>query len=274
MKASLEKALQHLLRPIVRLCVRYAVKIVDVEMVLKTLFIQEAKEQLRLNGEIESVSKISVMTGIQRPAVNEILKSNLKDSEPRSTNLLMKIIGAWQTKPDFTTTQGKPRVLQFEGKQSEFAKLVLSVSQALNPYTVLYELERAKLIEKGSRGLKLLSKSFISNLDTEQSLQFLSSDIADLTAAVDENLQKGASPVNHHLTTEYDNIPQEKEDEVRLALLEEGEKFHARIRTLLSGYDRDMNSSKSYNKNSSAMRVALCSFARCEPIKVGVREIQ
>lgn len=274
MKASLEKALQHLLRPIVRLCVRYAVKVVDVESVLKTLFVQEAKAHLKSNSETESVSKISVMTGIQRPAVNEILNEMTNSLEPRSTNLLMKVIGAWQTKPGFTTSHGKPRVLQFEGKQSEFAKLVLSVSQALNPYTVLYELERAKLIEKGSRGLKLLSQSFISNLDTEQSLQFLSSDIADLTAAVDENLQQGTSPINHHLTTEYDNIPADKEKEIRHTLFQEGEKFHAKIRSILSLYDRDIISRKPNIKTSQSIRVALCSFARCEPIKSEVGEIQ
>lgn len=271
MKTSLSKALLHLLRPIVRLCVKHGVKVDEVESVLKTLFIEEAKNYLSLVNEGVSVSKISIMTGLQRPAVGEIMRQNLSHNRSRATNLIMKVIGAWQTNPNFTTSAGKPRVLAFEGKQSEFSNLVSSVSQALNPYTVLYELERAKLVEKGPRGLKLLSKSFLSNQDVEKSLEFLSYDIADLTAAVEENIHERTNPLNHHLTTEYDNIPEDKIIEIKLSLLEEGEKFHSKIRSLLSSFDCDLNNSIN---SSGTIRVALCSFARCEPIRKASGEIQ
>lgn len=261
--ASLEKTLPHLFRPIIRLCLRHAIKIGTIEAIIKKLLVEEAATYLKQTGEPQSVSRISVMTGLQRPAVASLLET--PDEESGAPSLMTKVIGAWQTKKPYLTAASQPRILEFEGKKSEFAKLVASVSTALNPYTVLYELERAKLVERAPRGLKLLAKSFISRHDVEQSLKFLGTDLTDLVASVEENIADTSAPVaHHHLTTEYDAIPVEKEAEVKTLLLEEGEKMHAKLRNLLSSYDKGEPGKK---EQSKMMRVAFCSFSRCDRVR-------
>jgi hypothetical protein len=257
-KISIEKALPYLLRPIVRLCVRYAVKFHDVESALKELFVAEAKNHLLQLGQANSLSKISIMTGLQRPAVKAYLN---KSRVPSGESLLNKVIGAWVTKDKFITSHGAPRVLTVDGKSSQFASLVYSVSQSLNPYTVLFELERANLVRRTPKGIQLLSNSFNSRHDIEQSLKYLASDISDLAATIEHNITSTTTTPNHHLTTEYDNIPANKLDKIKSILLIEGDKIHRKIRKILSKFDCDI-SGASYNKES--IRVSFCSFATSE----------
>lgn len=246
-KADTENALPELLRPIVSLCIRFGIKFVDLEKVLKRLFVHEAEKQV---GR-DSISKLSVMTGIQRPQVQKLLLSPI--NEIKSSNLIMSVIDKWSSKKPFCTKGGKAKILNFEGKKSEFAELVRSVSKNLNPYTVLFELERSKLVVKTPKGLKLLSNSFIANSSAEKGFNFLSSDLGDLVASVVENLDNPGTTPNHHLTTEYMSIPTEKETELKKLLLREGEKIHLKLRRLFS---------RSENKSRNRMRVAFCSFVR------------
>ncbi len=246
-KADTEKTLPQLLRPIVSLCIRFGIKLVDVERILKQLFVDEAEKQV---GR-DSISKLSVITGIQRPQVQKLLLSPI--TEIKSSNLIMSVIDRWTSKKPFCTTNGKAKILKHEGKRSEFAELVRSVSKDLNPYTVMFELERSRLITKTPKGIKLLSNSFIANSSAEKGFSFLSSDLRDLVASVVENLDNPGATPNHHLTTEYMSIPTEKEPELKKLLLKEGEKIHSKLRRLFS---------RSEKNAKNRMRVAFCSFVR------------
>lgn len=257
-KAALEKGLIHLLRPIIRLCVRYGVKIHQVELEIKKLFVQEAKLFLEEARSERSASRISVMTGMQRPAVSDFMN---EQKIPMKQSLVSKVVGSWSSKTDYVTKSGSPRVLEVEGKESEFAKLVHSVSQALNPYTVLFELERAKLIERSAKGVRLLTQAFNSKYDIDQSIQYLASDISDLTFAVEENISAEGRAPNHHITTEYDNIPLNKVAQIQSCLMKEGDSFHRKMRNYLSKFDRDIGGDRS---NSKSVRVSISSFSRCE----------
>lgn len=259
-KADLESALLELLRPVVRLCVRYGVKFDQVESVTKDLFVQESSLYLTGAKATHSVSKISVMTGLQRPVVKARLANK---PTARKQNLLSKVIGAWASNRPFCTSRGAPRVLQIEGKKSEFSRLVLSVSQSLNPYTVLFELERAKLIERSAKGVRLLAESFNANFDVEQSLQYLAGDIARLAQTVEHNINQPSTALNHHITTEYDNIPMDVVPQIRQILLVEGEKLHKNLRKILGSFDRDH---AGIGSSAASTKVSFCSFSNCESI--------
>lgn len=257
-KASLERTLPYLLRPLIRLCIRYGVTIQQVEQEVKNSFVHEASHLLARSELETSTSKISAMTGMQRPAISEILS---KMPKPKPESLTAKVIGAWCAKKKYVTGKGRPRILGIEGKSSEFAELVAGVSRSLNPYTVLFELERARLIDKSPTGIRLKTESFNSRLDIEQSLRYLGADVRDLINAVEENLNSPDSSRNHHLTTEYDRIPIEYLERARKLLLVEGEKFHRRMRKVLSALDQDIQGKREFTK---FVRVAVGSFSWCE----------
>ncbi|MCB0330048.1 MAG: hypothetical protein KDD70_10300 [Bdellovibrionales bacterium] len=251
-----------MLAPVARFCVRNGFKIKEFTELLKKALIDAAVSELKASREQISVSKIHVMSGVPRVEVKRIyVKGERKSSE---VNLLSRVLARWQQDKRFLTKSGKPRVLTLEGMSSEFVKLVTSVSISLNPYTVLFELERMGLVEKTTHGVKLKGRSYVTS-DHGEGFQFLAEDVADLIETVQENLDgKNATP-NHHIKTEFNNIPAEYLQRIREWFDKEGASFHQRARNFLSKLDRDSNT-KVKTKNNKTIRAAIGSFSRTEEV--------
>ena len=154
-------------------------------------------------------------------------------------------------------------MLTVEGRESEFARLVHTISSDLNPYTVLFELERVGAVERTRGGVKLARRIFVPAGDVAGGLGLLADDAADLFAALDENIFTPAEVPNLHIKTQYDNIPVEALPEVRAWLFREGSAFHQRARTFFGNLDRD--TSRRPVSGSGRLRVALGSFSRVSP---------
>jgi hypothetical protein len=91
----------------------------------------------------------------------------------------------------------------------------------------------------------------------------LSEDAEDLYLAVEENaFQAGETQPNHHLKTEYRNVPAEALPEIRSWCLREGSALHERARNFLSRYDRDINPAVD---GTGSFRIAIGSFSVIEP---------
>ena len=136
----LQKVIPGLLRPVVRFCLNHSVKLGDVIDQLKVTFVRMATEELERRGESVSASRLSVLTGVHRKDISMILNDSAGRRESKS--VISKVLGAWQGQKRFLDKNARPRVLTVEGKESEFSDLVRKVSVDLNPYTVLFELER------------------------------------------------------------------------------------------------------------------------------------
>lgn len=237
---------------------------------LKGVYVEVAREQLQKQGAAASASRISVMTGVHRKDVSRLLEA--APVAKASKNLAARIIGAWRNSKRFCNASGKPRVLSAEGKESEFVSLVQSVSVDLNPYTVLFELERIGAVQRVRSGVRLVSRLYNPRGDSAAGIGLLGSDISDLMAAVEENIERtepNAVP-NLHIKTEYDNIPETAAAEIRSWCLREGSAFHQRVRNFLSQFDRDISSKKL--KDGPSIRVAVGAFSRIENVKVGERK--
>ena len=250
-----------MLFPILKMCLKYAIRYQDVNENLKVGFIKAAQDELNKSGRKVSVSRISAMTGINRREVSRLIDSEFSLVEMK--DLATKVIGQWQSDNDFTDKSGQPRALSSEGTNSDFFKLVQKVSSDLAPYTILYELERLNIIEKDADKVKLnveLYQAEAGNL--EEGFSMLGEDIADIIAAVQDNTFSSHPIPNLHLKTEYNRIPVEKVNLIREWLLVEGSAFHKKVRDYLSDYDLDLNPNLGESKGS--VKVSYCSFSYSE----------
>jgi hypothetical protein len=198
------------------------------------------------------------MTGVHRTDVAQIRSE--ASYQPREKHTASDVINQWRYDERFCLRRGKPRPLSFDGKSSEFAELVRSVSHSISPYTVAFELERLGMIQRSRDGrLKLVTRVFVPKGDPKAVLSMLSEDAEDLYQAVEENaFQTTDTQPNHHLKTEYRNIPAEALPEIRSWCLREGSALHERARNFLSQFDRDLNPSAS---GTGTYRVAIGSFS-------------
>ncbi len=252
--------LRGLLAPCVRFCLRRGLKLQDVVEIAKEEFVEHAMLQLAAAGKGESASKVNVMTGVHR---KDIAKIKRPEKKKRSTaDLVTRIIAQWQTDPQFTTKHGRPRTLSCEGAESEFAQLVGSVSREINHYPVLFELERIAAVKRTSRGLRLQRQIYIPTGDPEEGVNFLSTDVDDLAAAVEQNLFSEQETANLHIKTQYDCVPREAVAELKKWLLAEGSSFHQRMRKYLSALDQARPSEK--EQAETMVRVSVGSFSRVD----------
>ena len=238
---STKLLLRFLLRPAVRFCLRHTLLIQDLVEMAKTVFVEESLRELKTSEQPVNVSRLSASSGLQRREVERIYRRSDIKSEPQG--LLNKIVGQWQLDQRFSNSRGKARELSFDGESSEFYTLARSVSNDLNPATLLFELERRGLAFR--MGDKLALQSDVCLISSargsefvEEGFSLLSDDLVDLSLAVEENLQ-GATVRNLHARTTFDNIPMSCERTIRTWLLKEGSLFHRRVRDFLSQYDRD-----------------------------------
>ena len=261
-KDALIKSSRLLLKPFVRFCMRHSLKLSDLIEVAKAVFVELAEEELNNSNKSVSDSRVSIITGVHRKDVARLRRTS-DEIEP-GLDLASKVLGKWQNDPKYTTKNGRPRTLDVTGKESEFAELVKSVSHEINPYTVLYELERSGAVERTSRGLRIASRVFIPKGNITQGFKLAADDMDDLVQTVEENLTQNPKPANLHIKTEYDNVPISAEKEIRKWFYKEGSAFHQRARNYLARFDRDLGNKK--NKEVGKLRIAVGSFSRIEEL--------
>lgn len=262
-----------MLRPVIRLALRHSLHLQTLLDLVKKLLVEEAINELQKEGDTTSISRISAMTGVHRKDIANIRnqcamdEGNLNIGQRRTLSVIQRVLNNWQAMIEFQETTGKPKVLSFGGKSSEFHRLVNSVSTDLNPYSVLFELERSGAAKKTENGLKLLAG--IENLKGNPLAAYtlLAQDIRDFSQAVEENIQNKDSDANLHIRTEYDNISADYLPEIRTWLLKEGSSLHGRARQYLSRFDRDINPAAP--GETFAAKVILGSFSLTEnPINI------
>lgn len=238
-RPQLAKAIGLLVRPLARLCIRHHLSIFDFFESCKRVFVEVAEEEIQKAGVTKvNASRVSLMTGLYRRDVMRILR-DIPTPVAADVGVPMQVVDAWMRLEEYQTSSGKPRSLSWEGEQSEFFELVRSVSKNYNPATVLFELERAGVVAKTSRGLRLERPYFGGIRGLDHALKIVSLDYEDLLRAVLENLEYEPKVTNLHLRTEYDNIYLDELPKLREWIEREGKHFHERMRDHISKFDKD-----------------------------------
>ena len=262
---AIEENVKRLLKPVVRFCLRYSLKIQEIIPLLKEVLLEVSREELRAEGTECNVSKLSIITGLQRREI-KLIQDSPNGNEPVS-NLLSKIIGTWQFGKDYYRKVGTGRPLTFEGTSSEFSRLVRSISQDLNPYTVLGELERTGRVERKNGKLHLNAEVYevVGPEKITEAVHLVAADWDDLIAAAHSNVLQEEELPHLHLRTEFDNIDPESFPQIRAWLLDKGTTLHEEPRRYLSQFDRDANSSLQRKKCGG--KVSLGSFSFTQTVK-------
>ncbi|MCB0320930.1 MAG: hypothetical protein KDD60_08385, partial [Bdellovibrionales bacterium] len=191
------------------------------------------------DGEKVSGSRIAVMTGVHRKDVARFQRAVPKE---KPKNIIAKIMVQWQHSPQFTTKNGRPRVLEAVGRESEFAKLVESVNGGnISSYSILNEMERMGIVQRTGKRIKLQWRDYVPPMAEEEALALLATDTGNLFQAVEENVYERQETPHLHLTTVFDRISEAALPQIRSWLVEEGSMFQKKVRSYLSSFDADLN---------------------------------
>ena len=117
---ALVRAVTRLLGPLVRLLIAKGITFTYLSNLLKTVYVAEAHKALKETAETPTVSRLSVITGLQRKDINRIMSEPPpQKSAPPAVSLGARLIGIWTGDKRFRTKAGAPAPLKPKLKRSE-----------------------------------------------------------------------------------------------------------------------------------------------------------
>lgn len=187
------KALNTLLRPLVRLLLENGVTYPQLCQQLKTLFVEVADQEMPLEGKAQTHSRISLVSGVHRKDVKRILaKSEGEDLVVGHASLSSKVLGHWLGEAKYLDNKGQPLPLpRLEGNPLEpsFENLVRSINKDVRPRALLDEWLRTGAVSLSEADLVLLNPdSFVSEKDLDQRIHFFARNMRDHIACGVHNL--------------------------------------------------------------------------------------
>lgn len=137
------RAIDALLRPVVRICLRCGISTGEIRALIERAFVREAAQFLRDRGERVTLVRVSAVSGIARQSVKNLLARSDDDLSPRSDTQLhraLRVLWGWHDDPDFYAADGQPRELLVSGSASSFETLVKRYGGGVTYQSVLEHL--------------------------------------------------------------------------------------------------------------------------------------
>lgn len=192
LKAHVIATVKSLMKPIIKLLLRNGVTYKEFAMLCKSIFVEAAAEGFGLRGRPTNVSRISVLTGIDRKEVKrikELLQENsLAQDAQTHQDRITRVLTAWHQDPEYTV-EGRVRVLPVDGERGSFTALVKRYGGDVPVQALLKELLRVGVVSKLDDGrVKVLSRYFMPVQSDPQALLRAGSMISELGENLFHNL--------------------------------------------------------------------------------------
>lgn len=192
-------ALDPILLPLIRVLLVQGIDYVQFSNHLKPLFLAQAQAELERQGQKQTNSALSVLSGVHRKDVKawrEQGSATLKSSAP---SLPSQIFAAWHDEPALCNRSGNPRPLPRTGPAPSFDTLVRSLTSDVHPYTVLNDLLRLGMVRldliDGVECVQLESDAFTPPAGSQELLDLFSGNLADHCATAVANLLAEQPPL-------------------------------------------------------------------------------
>jgi hypothetical protein len=187
-------AVLRVLRPLVRLMLRHGVTYTAFATALKPVFLEAAREELKLQDMPVTDSALTLLSGVHRRDVRALTRGEdlpaipVKDSPPAS--LAGEVVGRWMSDPAWLDGQGRPQVLS----RADFDALVSAVSQDVRPRALRDELVRLGVVTCSAEGsVSLAAQGFAPRQGFAEMSALMADNLADHASAATANLQDGAN---------------------------------------------------------------------------------
>jgi hypothetical protein len=178
-----------LMAPIARWLMRNGVPYPAFAAMLKSVFVDVARDELERAGARPTHSALSVLSGVHRKDVRS-LETDAQEPRPaHSIPLASRVFTRWLTDTRYHGPDGKPRPLARSGPgPHSFETLVRERSADVHPRTVLDELLRSGLVRVDGDEVAVAETSFVPSRKIDELTALFSANASDHLAAAVHNL--------------------------------------------------------------------------------------
>jgi hypothetical protein len=243
-RKTLNSSILKLLRPLVRLLLRNGVTYGDFSDLSKWVFMDVASREFGVPGRKQTVSRVSVITGLTRKEVSRLQKIETPDDSAiaHQYNRAARVISGWLRDKRFQDKSGDAAPLHFDKGKNSFTELVREHSGDIPPRAILDELMRVGTVAKDEDGkITLVTDGYVPRTGEIGKLHILGTDVQFLLSTIDYNLQQGALMPRFQRKVSYNNLPAEVLPEFRRLSAEKSQGLLVELDKLLSQQDRDAN---------------------------------
>ncbi len=190
--ASLIRALEKLLRPLVKLLLSRGITYPVFCQWLKNLYIEVAEQDFAIPGKKQTDSRINLLTGIHRKDVKRIRNQQRDQSEPpAAVTFGALLVSRWTGLPRYLDQDGHPLPLPRHSEntdQPSFEELVSSVNKDIRPRVVLDEWLRLGIVQMQDDIISLNTEAFIPEKGFDELAFYFGNNLRDHIAAAAHNL--------------------------------------------------------------------------------------
>lgn len=233
-----------IMKPLARILLRNGISFGTFSDLAKWVYVQTATEEFGLGNRKQSISRVSVLTGLSRKEVKRV-KEMRRPSDAdvaEQYNRAVRVIAAWRRERDFSDGHGNPLILPLTGHGSSFAELVRRFSGDLPFRAIMDELVNTGVVEKTEDNhVRLRDRSYVPREDNGMRYHILGTDVGNLIATIDHNLQANESNRLFQRKVSYDNLPQEALAVFHEMAAESAQKLLEKLDEWLAANDRDTN---------------------------------
>ncbi len=154
LKQQVLNAFLLVLRPIIRILLRYGIGYREFVEVAKTAYVDVASSDYGLRGRPTNISRVAVMTGLTRKEVKR-LRDKLASGDMSitvKTTPLADVLHHWHSESEYTESSGRPAKLPFAGDKRSFSRLVKEYGGDVPAGAMRTELKRVGVVEEDSDG--------------------------------------------------------------------------------------------------------------------------
>ncbi len=210
---------RRILRPLVRVMLARGLHYPAIAEMLKSLFIEVADKEFKLDNKRQTDSRVSLLTGVHRKDVKRLRRVTPDESAQAAPQVSLgaQIIAAWNANPALVDEEGVPLPLaRFaqDGGERSFEALVKTVSTDIHPRAVLDEWLRrgvAKINEHNQ--VYLITEAFIPDAGDEEKIFYFGHDLHDHAAASAHNILGGTPMLER--CVHYDGLDAEAIAKIR-----------------------------------------------------------
>ncbi|HKK14352.1 MAG TPA: DUF6502 family protein [Gammaproteobacteria bacterium] len=192
-KQALSSAVLALLRPLVRILLRNGVAYGMFAELAKKAYADVAFEEFAIAGRKQTISRVSVLTGLTRKEAKRLLELDRLDAQGADEryNRAIRVISGWVNDPGFHDATGRPATLALDGGPGTFARLVRRYSGDMPTQAMLQALTAAGSVAREGDRVRLVRHAYIPGGDPVDKIHILGTDTAELVSTIDHNLAAG-----------------------------------------------------------------------------------
>jgi len=268
-----DQAFITILRPVIKLLLKQGVDVAAFTALARSTYVQVAQDDdfalESATGEKRkiSVSRIAMLTGINRKEVKALIENEVMPIRQSSKNRAVRVLNGWLTDKSFLGRDGEPRKLPYEdsGKVLGFESLVKIYSADTTPRVILDELIHVGSAVRSDGYVELVQKGYIPSNNDENMLQEGCVAINELATTVEYNLNKEKDSTSMlQLSVRYSDISVEGKKLFKSMLKSEANEFLAQQNKVLSSISKsneeEVSSINANERDKNSVGVGLYYF--------------